>query len=106
MLVRSRYEFEAAAEAAGLRLTAVRAFSFFCNDPMGIDGPDQGPRRHFHQVRAHTGRLLSADLDAAARRLLVEFLSEIERAALAFCRERLADIYLPSQKLVLLRRTA
>ena len=106
MLVRSRYEFEAAAEAAGLRVAAVRSFSFFSGEPMGIDGPDQGSRRLFHQARAHMGGLLASKLDAPLRRLLVEFMSEIERAAVAFCRERLSDIELPAQKLVVLRRAA
>ena len=35
MRVRSRYEFEAAIQAAGLRMVQVRATSFFSNDPMG-----------------------------------------------------------------------
>ena len=42
MLVRSRYDFEAAAAAVGLRVAAIRASCFYSNDPMGLDGPDSG----------------------------------------------------------------
>ena len=103
MMVRSRYELEAAFNAAGLRIIGVRAFSFFSNDPMGIDGPDHAVRHHFHRVRGAMKQLLSAKLDDAARRFLTEYIAEIERATLAFCRERIAEIDLPSQKLVVLK---
>jgi SAM-dependent methyltransferase len=104
MLVRSRYEFEAAAKAAGLSIAGVRAFSFFANDPMGLDGPDNAARTHFHKARAGTSQLLASRLDPASRRFLVGLLADMERAALAFCRERVADLDLPSQKLVVLKR--
>ncbi len=104
MLVRSRYEFEAAAGSAGLCIADVRAFSFFANDPMGLDGPDQAVRGHFHRVRAGVAQLLATKLDLSTRRFLIGLLADIERAALAFCHERVADLDLPSQKLVVLKR--
>ena len=103
MMVRSRYELEAAFNAAGLRIAGVRAFSFFSNDPMGLDGPDQAARQHFHKVRGAMKQLLSTKLDEGARQFLTEYMAEIERATLAFCRERIAEIDLPSQKLVVLK---
>lgn len=103
MMVRSRYEFEAAARAAGLRISAVRAFSFFSNDPLGLDGPDDGPRRQFNTVRAYVHKLLGSELDPSSRKFFIDFLAEIERAALGFARERIADVDMPSQKLVVLQ---
>ncbi len=104
MLVRSRYEFEASAAAAGLRVCDIRAFSFFSADPMGLDGPDVGPRRHFHKVRAGLSSLLASKLDDKVRAFLIELFTEIELASLAFARERIADTDCPGQKLVVLRR--
>jgi SAM-dependent methyltransferase len=105
MLVRSRYEFEAAAAAVGLRIVAIRAATFFSNDPMGLDGPDDGVRQHFHRVRSAQKQLLASAHDPNTRAFLVQYHADIERSLLAFCRERLADIDLPSQKLVVLAPT-
>ena len=102
MLVRSRYQFERAIKAAGLRIVQIRGFSIFSNDPMGLDGPDDGSRALFSQVRVHTQQLFSSNLDPQTRKFFVDYLAEIERAVLAFCRERVADVDLPSQKLVVL----
>ncbi len=104
MMVRSRYEFEAACAAAGLRIAHVRAFGFFTNDPMGLDGPDDGTRRHFHKVRAGMSKLLASNLDEQSRAFLVELFTEVELAAVGFARERVAEIDLPAQKLVVLRK--
>ena len=104
MMVRSRYEFEAACAAAGLRIAHVRAFGFFTNDPMGLDGPDDGTRRHFHKVRAGMSKLLGSNLDEQSRAFLVELFTEVELAAVGFARERVAEIDLPAQKLVVLRK--
>jgi SAM-dependent methyltransferase len=101
MLVRSRYEFTGLCLEAGLQVDAVRAFAYFCNDPMGIDGPDDGARAEFYKVRARAQQLL-ASAQGPTKEYLVEMLADIERAALAFSRERLAEIDLPSQKLVML----
>ena len=102
MLVRSRYEFEAIAASAGLRIVDVRAFGFFVNDPMGLDGPDQGVRGYFGNVRAGIRQILESNLDGDSKRFMTTFLASIEQALLAFCRERVPDIDLPSQKLVVL----
>ena len=102
MLVRSRYEMEAACGAAGLRIVDVRPTSFFANDPMGLDGPDEAVRGHFHRVRAGMQALLSAGTDESVRRFMIEFLADVERATLAYCAERIAPVDLPSQKLVVL----
>ena len=104
MMVRSRYEFKAAVEAAGLTIADVRAFGFFANDPVGLDGPDAAGRIHFHRVRSGMQQVLESKLDETSRRFFVDLLAEIEHATLAFARERIADIDLPSQKLVVLRR--
>lgn len=102
MLVRSRYAFEAAVASAGLRIIDIRASSFFSNDPMGIDGPDNGVRAHFGNVRAGMQQIHDSKLDAQSKQFLVNFMVEVERAMLAFCKERLAAIDMPSQKLVVL----
>jgi SAM-dependent methyltransferase len=104
MMVRSRYEFEAAVKAVGLRVCAVRAFSFFSNDPLGIDGPDDGLRLRFNTVRAYAQKLLGSDLDPQSRKFFIDFLAEVEQAALGFGRERLAQVDMPSQKLVVLKK--
>lgn len=104
MLIRSRYDFEAALRSVGLRIVEIRATAFFANDPMGVDGSDTGARRHFRAVRAVQQHLLSGTNNEEARAILVDYMAEIERAALGFCKERLAQIDLPSQKLVVIAR--
>jgi 2-polyprenyl-3-methyl-5-hydroxy-6-metoxy-1,4-benzoquinol methylase len=104
MLVRSRYEFEAAVKSVGLRIVDIRATGFFANDPMGLDGPDDAARGLFHQVRSGQRSLLGGSPDPQTQAFLVNHLADIERAMLAYCRERIADIDLPSQKLVALAR--
>ena len=104
MMVRSRYELEAAVAQAGLSICEIRGFSFFSNDPMGLDGPDQGTRRHFHHVRSGIQTLLGSQTDAKTKQFFVELFSHIERACLSFASERIAEVDLPSQKLVALRR--
>jgi SAM-dependent methyltransferase len=104
MMVRSRYDFQAAVKSVGLHVCDVRAFSFFSNDPLGIDGPDDGLRRRFNTVRAHVQKLLASDLDPQSRKFFIDFLAEIERATLGFARERIADLDMPSQKLVVLKK--
>jgi SAM-dependent methyltransferase len=104
MLVRSRYEFTAAAESAGLRIVDVRASSFFSNDPMGIDGPDGAGRSLFGQVRAGQQMVLASKLDEQSRKFFQSLFATIERAAMAFCQERVAPVDMPSQKLVVLAR--
>ena len=104
MMVRSRYEFEAACAAAGLRIARIRGFSFFANDPMGLDGPDEGTRRHFNTVRTGVKQLLASKLDEQSRQFLIGLFAEIELAAVGFARERIADLDLPGQKLVVLKR--
>jgi SAM-dependent methyltransferase len=105
MLVRSRYHFEHAIKATGLRIAEIRAFSVFSNDPMGLDGPDHGVRKSFNQVRGLSQTMLKSANDANTRQFIVDFLAEIERSVLAFCRERIADTDMPSQKLVVLVRS-
>ncbi len=102
MLVRSRYEFEGIIQQAGLRVIDTRAFCYFANDPMGLDGPDTGTRGHFNRVRAMTQQLLTSATDPGTRKYLVQMMAEIERACVSFSRERIADVDLPSQKLVVL----
>jgi 2-polyprenyl-3-methyl-5-hydroxy-6-metoxy-1,4-benzoquinol methylase len=102
MLVRSRYDFEAAAAAVGLRIIATRASCFFSNDPMGLEPQAANVRSHFDQVRAGTRQIMSLSVNADAKAFFVKFLSEVENAALSFCREHIADAEMPSQKLVVL----
>lgn len=102
MMVRDRYAFEAACGVAGLRIADIRASCFFANDPMGLDGPDHAVRGHFHRVRANMRAFIAAMDDAPSRAFAVNLLADIDRAALAFCQERIAPIDLPSQKLVVL----
>jgi SAM-dependent methyltransferase len=104
MMVRSRYEFEQACKLAGLRIIDIRATSVFGNDPMGLDGTDAGTRAHFHRVRQMSDALRKAMKDATSAKFAVDFLAEIERAVLAFGKERVADLDMPSQKLVTLAR--
>lgn len=102
MMVRSRYEFQASVEAAGLRIVDIRAGCFFSNDPMGIDGPAARSRGHFVLVRAAQQMLLDSPMTEENRRFFQALFVNIEQAALAFCAERIAPIDMPSQKLVVL----
>jgi SAM-dependent methyltransferase len=102
MLVRSRYDFESAANSVGLRIVAVKASCFFSNDPLGVDGADSGARSHFNNVRAGVNQILALKTDEATRKFFVNFLTGVETATLAFCADRLADAEMPSQKLVVL----
>lgn len=104
MLVRSRYEFEAIIASAGLKIIDTRAFCFFANDPMGLDGPDAAGRVHFGRVRGMTQQLLKSATDANTKQFMVNLFAEIERACVSFSRERIADCDLPSQKLVVLAK--
>lgn len=104
MIVRSRYEFQAMMEVAGLEIAGVRAVNFFVNDPMGIDGLDDGLRQQFNQVRGRIDSLLGSKLDENVMAFMIELLSTIEQTAIDFAREHLADTELPGQKLVVLRK--
>lgn len=102
MLVRSRYTFERLVSRAGFRIATIRAFTFFNNDPIGLDGPDHGTRRQFNIVR-HQLQTIEASLqDDKSRAYFAQLRTNIDLALLAFCGERLADIEMPSQKLVAL----
>jgi len=105
MLVRSRYEFEQAVQQAGLRIVDIRAFSIFSNDPLGVDGPDAGQRALFNQVRRRFMTLAGSCKDEASTQALADLMIDVERAMLAFCRERIAEMDMPSQKLVVLSRS-
>jgi SAM-dependent methyltransferase len=103
MLVRDRYHFEQAIKQAGLRIVAIKAFNIFANDPMGIEGPDDGPRGDFNKVRAMIRSLGAANAASAQTTgFVINFLTEIEKAILNFCADRIPDIEMPSQKLVFL----
>ena len=102
MLVRSRYDFEAAASAVGLRIAALRASSVFSNDPMGLDGPDAGVRSQFHIVRNAINQITSLQMNDQLRQFFTKFLTDVELAVLNFCKERVAEVDMPSQKLVVL----
>jgi SAM-dependent methyltransferase len=102
MLVRSRYDFESAVAAVGLRIIATRASCFFSNDPMGIEGGDHGIRNQFYAVKAGMDQIWKLTTDPVARGFFLKFFSDMETASLNFCRERMADQELPSQKLVVL----
>jgi 2-polyprenyl-3-methyl-5-hydroxy-6-metoxy-1,4-benzoquinol methylase len=102
MMVRSRYEMEAAAAAAGLHIAAIRAVSVYGNDPLGIDGPDTGVRQQFNNIRFGIKQILSLEMNDQMREFFTKFLVEVESSVLNFCRERIADVEMPSQKLVVL----
>lgn len=104
MLVRSRYEFEASAAAAGLRIVDIRPSTFFFNDPMGLDGPDQGVRGHFNKVRSSMQAIQGLPMNDASRAFFTTFLTDLENCLLAYCGERIAAADFPSQKLVTLAR--
>ncbi|MGD0463776.1 MAG: class I SAM-dependent methyltransferase [Tepidisphaeraceae bacterium] len=101
MLVRSRYEMESAAAAVGMRLVAIKASCFYGNDPMGIDGPDAGLRQQFYAVRGGIKQILEMQMSDPLRQFFVKFLTDVESSMLNFCAERIADVDMPSQKLVI-----
>ncbi len=102
MLVRSRYEMGSAFAAAGLRIVEIRASGVYGNDPMGLDGPDDGLRQQFNTVRAGMKQILAMQMNDQVRQFFVKFLTDVESSVLNFCRERIADVDMPSQKLVVL----
>lgn len=102
MLVRSRYDFEASAAAVGLRIVATRASCVYSNDPMGVDGSDNGVRGQFNAVRAGMNQILALQTNEQTKQFFVKFLSDVESSILSFCRERIAEVDMPSQKLVVL----
>jgi ubiquinone/menaquinone biosynthesis C-methylase UbiE len=104
MAVRNRYEFEAACSNAGLEIADIRACSFFSNDPMGIDGPDGATRARFNKVRAMSKQLMDGVANEQSRQFIADLLAEVEHACLDFCSERIAQIDMPAQKLVVLRK--
>jgi len=102
MLVRSRYEMESAAAAVGLRIAAIRASCVYGNDPMGIDGPDAGLRQQFNAVRSGMNQILAMQMNDQLRQFFTRFLTDVELSVLNFCKERMAEVDMPSQKLVVL----
>jgi SAM-dependent methyltransferase len=102
MLVRSRYEMESAAAAVGLRIAAIRASCVYGNDPMGIDGPDAGLRQQFNAVRSGMNQILGMQMNDQLRQFFTRFLTDVELSVLNFCKERIAEVDMPSQKLVVL----
>jgi SAM-dependent methyltransferase len=102
MLVRSRYEMESAAAAVGLRIAAIRASCVYSNDPMGIDGPDAGLRQQFYAVRSGMNQILAMQMNDQLRQFFTRFLTDVELSVLNFCKERIAEVDMPSQKLVVL----
>lgn len=104
MLVRSRYEFEQLVESVGLKIAAVRASGFFSNDPMGLDGLDNGLRGRFNGIRNATKQILQGNMEEGTRKFFLDFFSELEHTLLAFCRERISDVDMPAQKMVVLRK--
>jgi len=102
MLVRSRYDIQAAAATVGLRIADLRATGIYGNDPMGIDGPDTGLRQNFYNVRAGVSQILGMQMNDQTREFFTKFLTEVETSILNFCKERMADVDMPSQKLVVL----
>ena len=48
--------------------------------------------------------LFRSNLDEQTRKFFIDLLTEVEQATLSFARERIAQIDLPSQKLVVLKR--
>jgi SAM-dependent methyltransferase len=102
MLVRSRYDFEAAAAAANLRIVAIKASGIFNNDPMGLDGPDTSLRGQFNAVRTGMTQILALQMNDQTRQFFLDFLTGVETSVLNFCRERIAEMDMPSQKLVVL----
>ena len=102
MLVRSRYNFEKLVAQAGFRIASVRAFTVFNNDPMGLDGHDDGARLAFNRARQQLQTIENGIADANGRAFFHELQANLDRAFLAFCKERVPDVELPSQKLVAL----
>ena len=102
MLVRSRYDFEAAVAAVGLRIITVKASGFYGNDPMGIEGHDAGVRNQFNAVKAGMSHILSMSTHPDAKAFFIKFFCDIENSLLSFCKDKLADQEMPSQKLVVL----
>jgi hypothetical protein len=58
----------------------------------------------FSQVRAAQKMLLATKSDPATLKFFHEMFITIERATMAFCAERIAQVDMPSQKLVVLAR--
>lgn len=102
MLVRSRYDFEAAATAVGLRILAVKASCFYSNDPMGLEGADNGLRNHMNAVRGGMNQIMAVANNSESKAFFVKFLADIENCMLAFCKDRINEQEMPSQKLVVL----
>jgi hypothetical protein len=102
MLVRNRYNFEKLIGQVGFRIAGVRAFTVFNNDPMGIDGHDDSARAQFNKVRQQFQMLENGIKDEKGRAFLDDLKANIDQAVLMFCRERMAEIDMPSQKPVAL----
>ena len=47
-------------------------------------------------------QLLSSQMNDQTRQFFVKFFVDLETSALSFCRERVAEVDMPSQKLVVL----
>jgi hypothetical protein len=56
------------------------------------------------RCRQQAQALINGVADANGNRFIVNFLTDVENAVLSYCRERIADIDLPSQKLVVLAK--
>jgi hypothetical protein len=67
-----------------------------------LDGTDSGLRGQFNQVRGQMNQILTMQTNDSTKTFLVKFLGDLESSVLNFCKERFADVEMPSQKLVVL----
>ncbi len=105
MLVLGRDKFYEMVNDAGLKVLSVKAFSFFANDPMGLDtAAEKETEAEFYKVRAGMIEMLRMDMDAESKNNIVDFFASVEKALLLFGRARFEEADFPSQKLVLLAR--
>ncbi len=105
MLVHNRDDFERVINHVGLRIVDIRATSFFANDPMGLDASEESLRNEFLTVKSAINKMLSEQIDEQKHTRTVNLFASLEHTLLKFCKSRMDDVDLPSQKLVVLTHT-
>ena len=104
MKVRSRYTFERLVNEVGMDMIGVKAISVFCNHALGVEGETYERRRLFDVVRDKYNTLHEGANSPQSKQFVRDLMVDVEQAVLSFCEDRIPDIEMPSQKLVVLRK--
>ncbi|NQZ59269.1 MAG: class I SAM-dependent methyltransferase [Lentisphaeraceae bacterium] len=102
MLVHNREDYQRVVDYCGLKIVDIKAFAFFCNDPMGLDPTDKEARSYFNKARTGIQQILDRTTNPEEYEKTIDVFSLMEKALSKYLEPRIKQIDYPSQKLVVL----